>query len=400
MLEHNTSPAQRRVRFRRFCFTVNGNERQLEEAYNKLKKLTPTWLIVAREECPMTGRKHLQGACVLGRQMDFNSIKKIPGLERAHIEAMKGSPADSLKYCSKEDRAPYQYGAMPQAGKRNDLHAAIDMLKTGMSVEEMIKSADTPVLATFVRYPRGLTRISQTFNRNTRRTPPLVVWIHGSTGTGKTRSVHEFAELCGSELWKSSGSLQWFDAYESQPIACFDDYRTDHAKFSFVLQLLDRYPLRVPIKGSFVDWLPIILFVTAPQPPRIMWNLRTAEALDQLCRRITLEIDADDFTEYGQYYAKLLESIRGVISANPDFSHLGELLKLQSEDRATQASISNATTSNQDNETDTLIISTEQSKCSISDATDDAMSASTDSHSDSAYSLPGLSTSFGTESDE
>lgn len=33
--------------------------------------------------------------------MRFNSIKKVPGFERAHIENMHGTPADSRKYCTK-----------------------------------------------------------------------------------------------------------------------------------------------------------------------------------------------------------------------------------------------------------------------------------------------------------
>jgi len=323
-----TSP--KRLRMRRFVFTLNGREEQLEKDFESLKKFQPTWLIVARETCPMTQRKHLQGACVLGTQLAFATIKKIPGFERAHIEFMKGTPAQSLVYCTKEDKVPYQYGVMPCPGKRNDLHTAIDMLKTGITIQEMIRTAETPVVATFAKYPRGLAAISQAFRTDSdREHKPCVIWLHGATGTGKTRSVFEFARLSRgvSDLWVSNGSLQWFDGYDGQRITLLDDYRTDHAKFAFVLRLLDRYPLRVPFKGGHVEWQPQVIFITAPQSPRIMWNLRTEEALQQLDRRIQCNIDVDEFPSYPELFAHILESVIELSTRDPDYKHLGSLLR-------------------------------------------------------------------------
>lgn len=328
-----TAPAQRRVRLRRFVFTVNGNQLQLDTAFENLKKFRPTWLVVARETCPQTQRRHLQGACVIGQQMQFSTIKKIPGLERAHIESMKGTPQQSLVYCSKEDQNPYQYGQCPIEGKKDtrpDMHTAIAMLQEGLTVNDVIRSGDIPVLATVARYTRGLDRISHALRTHSTTLPrvcPMVIWIHGSTGTGKTRSIHEFARSCGQPLWTSPGSFQWFDGYDLHKLALFDDYRPSFGKFDVLLRLLDRYAMSVPVKGGFVDWQPSILFITAPQPPRVMWNLRTEEALNQLSRRIHACVDADEHSTYPALYGAILQSILDARSSSTDFSHLGELLQ-------------------------------------------------------------------------
>jgi len=254
----------------------------------------------------------------------------MPGLTRAHIESMKGQPADSLAYCTKEDKDAYQYGTMPQPGKRNDLHTAIELLKEGHSVTDLIRTAETPVVATFVRYPKGLTTVSQVLRQDQSRVPPYVLWLHGSTGTGKTRSAHELAGRlgCGDDIWISNASLQWFDGYNGQRCVLFDDYRTNHATFSFILRLLDRYKLDVPYKGGFVNFQPYLIIITAPKSPRNLWNLRTEEDLAQLERRVRICIDTDG---YEDRYSELLEHIwsefsKSVVDNASEFANLQGLL--------------------------------------------------------------------------
>lgn len=308
-----TDGAQRRnqIRFSRICFTVHGTDEELEDASKNLKKLTPKWMIFGHETCPKTLRRHLQGAIVFGRQIQFSTIKKIAGLERAHLEPMRGTPEQNLVYCTKEDPDAYQYGTMPHQGKRNDLHAAIELLKAGKTTSDLISQPDVSLIATFVRYPKGLQLISQTFRRSAKQ-PPCVLWLHGSTGTGKTRLAHAIAEYmgCTDRFWISNGALQWFDGYDGQPVVCIDDYRTDHAKFSAMLRLLDRYYYSVPVKGAFVDWQPLLIIITAPKSPRNMWNLRTEEDLKQLERRIHYTFDTDEYADYADLYADVFSTLK------------------------------------------------------------------------------------------
>jgi len=317
------------IRCSRICFTVNGSLEYLADAFKKLKTLTPKWIVVGRETCPTTGRLHLQGACVLKKQTAFSVVKSMPGLTGAHIELMKGTPDQSRVYCFKEDKEAYEYGAMPKSGKRNDLHTAIELLREGDTIDDLIRKADTPIIATFVRYPKGLTNVSQVFRSNTHRVPPFVLWMHRATGKGKTRSALDIAKRlgCDGSVWISNGSLQWFDNYNGNKVAIFDDYRTNHAKFSFLLRLLDRYMLSVPYKGGFVNWQPLLLIITTPKSPRATWNLRTEEDIAQLERRVTLSIDYDEHQdEYGLWFLVLLKKFEACVRDGDKFPDLVRLL--------------------------------------------------------------------------
>lgn len=271
-------------RLRRICFTLNNYTPEEEGA---IKLIDCMWMIVARE----TGEEqtpHLQGAIVFKAQKTFSAIKKLAGMQRCHIEKMKGTPQDSLVYCSKQDPAPFTKGVMPKGqGTRTDLEPVAKMLLNGSSLAQV---AETFPIA-MIQYSRGLTVLrSYQIKPRDPKYPPTVIWIHGNTGCGKTRTAYEKGtELFGdsSRVWMSDGSLRWFAQYEGQPCAILDDLRTKHCEFSFLLRLLDRYPFRVEFKLGSVQWIPRLIFITAPLPPRTMWSLRTEEQLDQLERRCT-----------------------------------------------------------------------------------------------------------------
>jgi len=317
------------VRFSRFCFTIHGTPQQRNFDLDCIKTLTPKWLIVGKETCPDTGRQHLQGACVLGKQLAFSSLKNMPGFTRAHIEVMKGTPQQNLDYCTKEDPDAYQYGTLPEEGKRNDLHNAIALLQDGLTIPQLIHSEDVSIVATYCRYPKGLTTVSHVLRTNKRRVQPFVLWIHGSTGTGKTRSALELAELlgCSEDVWVSNATLQWFDGYDGQRVVVLDDYRTNHAKFSFVLRLLDRYLFQVPYKGGFVSWQPVLIIVTTPKSPRNTWNLRTEEDIAQLERRVTLCYDSDKHEDgYDLFRDALFKCFTTLLSETTNFESLSGML--------------------------------------------------------------------------
>lgn len=278
--EQQTAPMTGKTQLSRFCFTIN-NWTQAELDW--LQTFECKWIIVGKE-IGANGTPHLQGACVLSTRRQFNTIKKMYGFARAHIEPMRGTIEDNIKYCTKEDTQAFTKGAIEQ-GRRNDIHSAIEKLRTAPSLMSLVQK-DDDVAATFIKYPNGLTKY-RNYLEPRRTTPPMVYWIYGDTGTGKTRSSVEWCERRGLEYWISLGGLQWFDGYDGETVAILDDFRTGHCKFSFLLRLLDRYKFQVPYKGGFRNWVPKIIFVTAPMPPREMFDLKKEGDIKQLERRIT-----------------------------------------------------------------------------------------------------------------
>jgi len=276
------------TRLSRFVFTLPN---WTQEELDKIIALPCTWMIVGKEISPETGTPHLQGACILGTQMTFSKLKTLIG-SRAHIESMRGRPADSLVYCSKEDSAPFVKGTLPTPGKRNDLHDVVQRIMAGDTLREIASDPDQGAVA-IVKFNKGLTILRSLVQRK-RVGPPRVFWLYGSTGTGKTRCAFQAGSLISGigddGIWISSGGLQWFDGYDGQPVVILDDFRSKGVPFDFILRLLDRYPMSVPFKGGFVNWAPRYIFITCPYDPDECFATRLEhrpEDIQQLKRRIT-----------------------------------------------------------------------------------------------------------------
>ena len=81
---------------------------------------------------------------------------------------------------------------------------------------------------------------------------------------------------------------EWWDGYTGQPQVIFDDFRPGVVKsFNTLLRILDRYPLRVPVKGSSIELSATVFVLTCPSRPEVMYHRQTEENVNQLLRRIT-----------------------------------------------------------------------------------------------------------------
>lgn len=109
----------------------------------------------------------------------------------------------------------------------------------------------------------------------------LVIVYWGNTGLGKTRSVIENA----TDLWIYPGS-GWFDGYDGHAQALFDDFSGGEFKINYLLKLLDRYPMQVPIKGNFANWAPHEIYLTSNINPRHWFPNAHPEHVEALFRRL------------------------------------------------------------------------------------------------------------------
>jgi len=206
---------------------------------------------------------------------------------------MNGTPEQSHVYCSKEDKDKFEHGSLPKPGTRNDIHVVAEQILDGKKLVDIVKD-DVAAAAVYVRYNQGLHRLRNLLSKK-RTQPPKVYWISGPTGVHKTRVAHEFGvalglEDCRDQVWTSKGDLKWFDGYDGQEVAIFDDLRAKQVQFAFLLRLLDRYDLDVPVKGGFAHWIPRVIIITTPHGPELTFETRHThkpEDIDQLKRRIT-----------------------------------------------------------------------------------------------------------------
>jgi len=84
------------------------------------------------------------------------------------------------------------------------------------------------------------------------------------------------------DVWKN---LQWWDGYDNQDAVLFDDFRGDFCTFHYLLRVLDRYPMRVEVKGSSREFNSKRIYITSCYPPTEIYN-KSDEDVKQLIRRI------------------------------------------------------------------------------------------------------------------
>lgn len=101
MAEGNTetSANKRNTQRNYYCFTLFPDDiNRLETVETRLSEIAKKW-IFGIEECPTTGRKHLQGFMALKKKMRITELK-LPF--NPHCEACLGTEEQNIKYCSKD----------------------------------------------------------------------------------------------------------------------------------------------------------------------------------------------------------------------------------------------------------------------------------------------------------
>jgi hypothetical protein len=199
-------------------------------------------------------------------------------ISSCHWSKCRNRPA-AIEYC-KKDGDWFCHGQQPgsRQGRRTDLEEACASLLESRDLHTFRE--EYPVA--FVKYHKGFEKLVSD-DYLTQREPPDVEWIYGPTGTGKTRYV--FAKEDLNDLWLASVDLKWFDGYNGQSAVLIDDFRGNFCSFHSLLRYLDRYPMRVPIKGGFVNWKPKRIYITSSRHPSNIYNVD--EDVNQLLRRLT-----------------------------------------------------------------------------------------------------------------
>lgn len=224
-----------------------------------------------------SGTLHLQGYTELPNRLRLAAIRELFG-PRVHAEKRKGSQRQASEYCTKEGNYE-RYGICTSivSGQRTDL----EQLHTDLKLKRSIESISDEHFSAFIKYRRSIEAyIGLHSDKRNWITEVIVLW--GATGTGKTRRVYEDNE----NVWSYPGS-GWFDGYRGNDVVLFDDFSGSEFKIGYLLKLLDRYPMDVPIKGGFVNWKPQKIYITSNLNPALWYSGAYPEHQLALQRRFT-----------------------------------------------------------------------------------------------------------------
>jgi hypothetical protein len=217
---------------------------------------------------------------------------------------MRGTSYESYVYCSKEETRDtnagfdaIEFGTVPdvtEKTKKPRLGDFVGHLVMGGTVET--GAEQYPEI--FVRNFRGLTAFKN-LQAKPRQLKPMVYWLYGSTGTGKSAWAHKHAP---GAYWKN-GNSKWWDGYDSSHhhFVIIDDYRRSMCDYCSLLTLFDRYPNRVEFKGGSCEFTASRIFVTTPKDPDATWGQwchDNGDSIDQLKRRIDFLLNFDFCKNY------------------------------------------------------------------------------------------------------
>ncbi len=294
-------------RCREYVFTLN-NYTPADREFLERALEWCTFFCYQPELAPNTGTRHLQGFLCFTTPRTLRGAKQtVFGTEHmrsVHLESAKGTKHQCKAYCSKEESrdagAGFGYTELgsfedvPEQrgqGARNDIHGAAKAIADGADLRTIAQ--DYP--DSFVKFHRGFSALQSALHARPRvrepggvYEPPRVFWFHGSTGTGKSHTVYE--TVGDGDIYVKPPGNSWFDGYCGQSTILLDDYRSSWFPFSYLLRLLDRYPLQVEIKGGYVQFRASVIYITCPKSPDVLYadlEVRSEGSLAQLLRRIT-----------------------------------------------------------------------------------------------------------------
>ena len=254
------------------------------------------YLVAQAECCPTSGRMHIQGYIQIKQRWTWHRVKtKIfsGALDGACFVPARGTAQQNDEYCTKEESRvpgtqPIRLGEMmsdlgethPPGKTLDNVYEAI---KAGQTMEEIVERFG---FGMFVRHERALNSAMVRWGRK-RKSVPKIVLLVGPSGSGKSQYVdaeypHRYRMTFGN-----GGNSAWFDGYNGESVIELSEFR-GQLQLSFMLDLLDRYELKVQTKGGTVQMLATVIVITSNEEPTEWYKAMDdrEEKLKPLLRRI------------------------------------------------------------------------------------------------------------------
>lgn len=223
------------------------------------------------------GFEHWQVLVIYRRKQSLRGVKEyFPRESHAELAYSKAALDYVWKEATRVDGTQFQYGELPF--KRND---SKDWEKIWVAAKEG-KIEEIPADVRICHYS-ALRKITSDFARA--REMVRQCWIFtGPTATGKSRRAWEEA---GLDAYPKDPRTKFWDGYQGEKHVVMDEFRGG-IDISHLLRWLDRYPLRVEIKGASTISRMECMWITSNLTVDQWWPQLDAETLDAFKRRVNI----------------------------------------------------------------------------------------------------------------
>lgn len=256
-----------------WCFTLNNPDGLIEPA-----TFADCTYAVFQLERGSSETVHYQGYAEFTNRKRLSDVRTY--LPRAHWEPRRGTQAQAIAYCTKEETrcaGPIVFGKPSESeqGRRTDL----DEIRTRITKGSPEKRIAETAFGQWCRYYRSFREFRRlvTTNRNWKSE---VTVLYGPPGTGKSKWALDSSDI-SQQYWKQRS--QWWDGYEGQETVVLDDFYA-WLPYDLLLRLCDRYPLMVETKGGQSNFLAKKIVITSNTFPE-QWY-KDVHNWSAFCRRV------------------------------------------------------------------------------------------------------------------
>jgi hypothetical protein len=281
---------------RNWMFTIHNYDRKILKRFTKVAQSLErhNYICFGLEKGENKETPHIQGYIELDDNQaltftqNYFNLYKNDKLIKFHLQATRGSSQQNQEYTSKEGQW-WEFGVPKKntQGKRNDMEKLRNRIfENPKSYNEMLEHENLNFQQ--IKYMQQLLPVAYK-HRNPEK-PPIVFWIYGSSGSGKTKLAFDsFREsICkvSNFNWLGTG-------YTQQGCFLLDDLRTYSIEFNELLTLIDVYPTDIYFKGGSMPFKSPYIVITTPQSIKETFKNIVSEDITQITRRITYEINQD-----------------------------------------------------------------------------------------------------------
>jgi len=253
------------------CFTLSNYK---DDDINRLRSYVSScrYMVFGYEVAPTTQTPHLQGYVAWDNPRSLDAFKSQIS-SKLHLEKTRGTPTQASEYCKKDGKYE-EFGEVPRQGTRTDFASALEEIKSGLPVEEVVENQPQllPMIRALENYKN---RCLKPLNR-----PVEVIVLWGDAGSGKSRWAYDNHP----DLYSKSPN-KWWDGYSGQTTVLLDDFY-GFIPYTELLNVLDRYPYHAEVKGGHIwaQWTKVI--ITSNKPPEQWYSYGLTPALRRRISKI------------------------------------------------------------------------------------------------------------------